>query len=87
MDLSKLGGEGYLLRSQERRIVLGLEKFKHVILDFKNISTVGQGFVYEVFRVYQTKNPALKIDYIRANKDVEFMIERSLPSEPVDVIK
>jgi anti-sigma regulatory factor (Ser/Thr protein kinase) len=77
--LSMLGDERYVSRSQARRIVLGLEKFKHVDLDFKDISTVGQGFVDEVFRVFQSKYPNIKIEYTNANDDVRFMIERSLP--------
>lgn len=77
--LSKLGEERYVSRSQARRICLGLEKFKHVVLDFKNISTVGQGFVDEVLRVFQSKHPQIKITYTNANDDVRFMLERSLP--------
>lgn len=80
VGLSKLGDENYVSRSQARRIVLGLEKFKHVVLDFKGISMVGQGFVDEVFRVFQSKYPKIRIDYTNANDDVRFMIERSLPS-------
>ena len=76
--LSKLGDERYVSRSQARRICLGLEKFKHVILDFKDISTVGQGFVDEVFRVFQSKYPKIKIEYTKANDDVQFMIKRTL---------
>ena len=76
--LSMLGDERYVSRSQARRICLGLEKFKHVILDFKGISTVGQGFVDEVFRVFQSKYPKIKIEYTNANDDVRFMIERTL---------
>jgi anti-sigma regulatory factor (Ser/Thr protein kinase) len=79
VGLSKMGDERYVSRSQARRIYLGLEKFKHVVLDFKNISTVGQGFVDEVFRVFQSKYPNIKIEYTNANDDVRFMIERSLP--------
>jgi anti-sigma regulatory factor (Ser/Thr protein kinase) len=79
VELSKLGDERYVSRSQARRICLGLEKFKHVILNFKDISTVGQGFVDEVFRVFQSKYPKIKIDYTNANDDVQFMLERSLP--------
>jgi anti-sigma regulatory factor (Ser/Thr protein kinase) len=79
VKLSMLGDERYVSRSQARRIVLGLEKFKYVVLDFKNISTVGQGFVDEVFRVFQSKYPKIKITYTNANDDVRFMIERSLP--------
>lgn len=80
VELSKLGDERYISRSQARRIVLGLEKFKHVLLDFRDISTVGQGFVDEVFRVFKSKYPGIKIDFVNANDDVKFMIERSLPS-------
>ena len=78
VKLSKLGDERYISRSQARRIVLGLEKFKHVVLNFKDISTVGQGFVDEVFRVFQSKHPKIKIEYTNANEDVKFMIERGL---------
>ena len=76
--LSMLGDERYVSRSQARRIVLGLEKFKHVVLNFKDISTVGQGFVDEVFRVFQSKYPKIKIEYTNTNDNVRFMIERSL---------
>ncbi len=79
VKLSKLGDERYISRSQARRICLGLEKFKHVDLDFTGISTVGQGFVDEVFRVFQSKHPRIKIEHINANDDVRFMIKHSLP--------
>jgi len=80
VQLSKLGDERYVSRSQARRICLGLEKFKHVVLDFKGISTVGQGFVDEVFRVFKSKYTGIKITYTNANDNVRFMIERSLPT-------
>ncbi len=80
VQLSKLGDERYISRSQARRICLGLEKFKHVVLDFKDISTVGQGFVDEVYRVFQSKHPQIKITDTHANDDVRFMVERSLPA-------
>ena len=50
-------------------------------MDFSNIKTVGQGFVDEVFRIFQNKYPAIKIEYSNANEDVRFMIERSLPDK------
>ncbi len=77
VSLSKFGDERYVSRSQARRICLGLEKFKHVVLDFRGISTVGQGFVDEVFRVFQSKYPRIKIEYTNANDDVRFMLERT----------
>jgi hypothetical protein len=81
VELSRLGNdEHYISRSQARRIVLGLEKFKDIFLDFSGVSTVGQGFVDEIFRVFPSKYPKIKITYVNANDDVKFMIERSLPS-------
>jgi anti-sigma regulatory factor (Ser/Thr protein kinase) len=81
VGLSKSGQEGYVSRSQAKRILTGLEKFNHIALDFKDIKTVGQGFVDEVFRVFQSKHPKIKIEWTRANEDVRFMIERSLPDQ------
>ena len=78
VELSKFGDERYISRSQARRIILGLEKFKYVVLDFRDISTVGQGFVDEIFRVFKTKHSRTKIEYKNANDNVKFMIERSL---------
>jgi len=81
VDLAKLGDERFISRSQAKRILTGLEKFNEVILDFNKVATVGQGFVDEVFRVFQNKQPHIKITYTNANEDVEFMIKRSIPLE------
>ncbi len=68
----------YISRSQARRIISGLEKFKTVVLDFKGVDTVGQAFVDEVFRVWQDRHPQIKIQYANANQNIKFMIKRSL---------
>ena len=67
----------YISRSQARRILAGLEKFKKIILDFKNVETIGQGFADEVFRVWKINHPDKKIEYQNANENVLFMIKRS----------
>jgi hypothetical protein len=81
VKLSKFNEEHYVSRLQAKRICLGIEKFKHVVLDFKNITTVGKAFVYEIFRVFQNKNPKTKIIFINANDDIRFMIKYSLTME------
>lgn len=78
VELGKLPGEHYVSRSQAKRVVLGLEKFRRVLLDFKRVNAVGQGFVDEVFRVFKNAHPGIEIRYQNANADVEFMIKRSL---------
>ena len=42
VDLAKLEEERYVSRSQAKRLLLGLDKFSEIIMDFKNIQTVGQ---------------------------------------------
>jgi len=81
VPLAKLEEEKYVSRSQAKRILVNLEKFEYIVLDFKNVPTVGQAFVDEVFRVYKNKNPHTKFEYINANEDVEFMLKRSIPKE------
>lgn len=76
VDLYKIDSI-YISRSQARRVLAGLEKFKTIMLDFKDVETIGQGFADEVFRVWQNHHPKIKINYQNANKNVIFMIERS----------
>jgi len=71
-------GQSYISRSQARRVLFGLEKFKIIILDFRNIETIGQGFADEVFRVWQKKHPNIQIIYKNYNENIEFMIKRVL---------
>jgi len=77
VKLFKLGGQSYISRSQARRVLFGLEKFNRVILDFKNVDTIGQAFADEVFRVWKKKHPKIKISYINCNENIEFMIKRA----------
>jgi len=65
-------------RSQARRILSGLELFKEVILDFKNIENIGQAFADEIFRVFPNRNPDTRITAQNANSDVQYMINRAI---------
>lgn len=66
----------YISRSQARRLITGLDKFKVVILDFKQVKSIGQGFADEIFRVFQASNPRVKIESINCCSAVEFMVKR-----------
>jgi anti-sigma regulatory factor (Ser/Thr protein kinase)/biotin operon repressor len=68
----------FISRSQARRVLTGLEKFKTIVLDFKNVETVGQGFADEVFRVWHNHHPHIKINYQNANENILFMIKRAV---------
>lgn len=69
-------GTVYISRSQARRILTGLDKFKTIILDFDQVTTVGQAFADEIFRVFQQRHPDIKIEPINMAKSVKFMIDR-----------
>jgi anti-sigma regulatory factor (Ser/Thr protein kinase) len=69
-------GTIYVSRSQARRVLAGLEKFKSVILDFDKVPTIGQAFADEIFRVFASKYPEIKITPVNMNEAVEFMVKR-----------
>lgn len=69
-------GSIYISRSQARRVLSGLEKFKTVILDFDKVPTVGQAFADEIFRVFKIRRPEIEIIPVNMNKTVEFMVGR-----------
>ncbi len=75
--LLSLSKEDYFVsRSQAKRILVGVEKFNHVALDFKGVKAVGQAFVDEVYRVFQNRYPEIEITEANTNSDIEFMIKR-----------
>lgn len=84
VQLARMEDEKYISRSQAKRLLFGLDKFKRIVLDFKQVTTVGQSFVDEVFRVFQNKYPRIKITYSNANEDVDFMIRRGLETAAIN---
>ena len=68
----------FLSRSQAKRIVHGLEKFREVVLDFEGVDLVGQGFADEVFRVWAERHPEVLLIPAGMNGPVAFMVERAI---------
>jgi len=64
-------------RSQARRVLSGLDLFKEVILDFRDIEYIGQAFADEIFRVFPNMNPNTVISEQNANSAVRNMINRA----------
>lgn len=69
-------GTIYVSRSQARRVLTGLEKFKKVILNFDKVPTAGQAFADEIFRVFQQKYPNIILEPINMNEAVKYMVDR-----------
>jgi len=75
-------GTEFVSRSQAKRLVHGLDKFREVVLDFKGVDLVGQGFADEVFRVWTREHPEVKLIPTDMNDAVAFMVERAIRKGP-----
>jgi anti-sigma regulatory factor (Ser/Thr protein kinase) len=64
-------------RSQARRILHGLEKFKVVLFDYDKVPMVGQAFADEIYRVFHNKHPGIGLEETNMSNAVRFMVERA----------
>jgi len=71
-------GSEFLSRSQAKRLVRGLEKFREVVLDFEGVNLVGLGFADEVFRVWAHQHPEIRLSPTEMSEPIAFMIERAI---------
>ncbi len=76
IKLYALGGV-HISRSQARRVLSGLNKFKVIIFDYDKVPVIGQAFADEIYRVFQKKYPEIKIESANINEGVKFMIKRA----------
>lgn len=75
VKLALYEGERLVSRSQAKRILNRVEKFKTVFLDFQGVDFIGQAFADEVFRVFTRNNPHIELVPINPTKDVEQTIQ------------
>jgi biotin operon repressor/anti-sigma regulatory factor (Ser/Thr protein kinase) len=73
----------YVSRSEARRMLAGLDKFKIVELDFRNVKSLGQGFADEVFRVYAAANPQLEIRIVNLAPALEPMLRHVIDNDKI----
>lgn len=71
-------GAEFVSRSQAKRLVAGLERFREVVLDFAGVELVGQGFADEVFRVWGRQHPEVALIPVAMSEAVAFMVERAI---------
>lgn len=76
--LTQYGDDKLVSRSQAKRLLVRVEKFKTVIFDFVDVDSVGQAFADEIFRVFKLQHPDMDLIYLNANKNVQQMITRAL---------
>ncbi len=72
-----MNGGIHISRSQARRILTNLEKFKIIIMDYDKVPMIGQAFADEIYRVFRNKYPEIQIKDENTNEAVAFMIQRA----------
>ena len=75
--LVRLLRKDYVSRSEARRLTANLEKFREVVLDFKDVGSVGQGFADEVFRVFAGHHPTTTVKAVNASPSVLAMLRHA----------
>ena len=68
-------GDVWISRSQAKKILRNLEKYKKICLDFQGIKVIGQGFADEIFRVFPLHHPDIEIEAINMNDSVRLMVD------------
>lgn len=75
--LAQYGHEKLISRSQAKRVLVRIDRFKIVIFDFKGVDMIGQAFADEIFRVFSKQYPDIELLHVNMSKEVEQMISRA----------
>jgi len=74
-------GERLVSRSQAKRILNRIERFKRVILDFQGVDFIGQAFSDEIFRVFRNAHPSIQLTTALTSKEVSRAIASARRAE------
>lgn len=75
--LARVGDENLVSRSQAKRLLQRVDRFRIVILDFEGVERIGQAFADEIFRVFATEHPSVELSAMHAQPEVQQMIRRA----------
>lgn len=77
VQLAQYGNDKLISRSQAKRLLARVELFKAVVFDFASVSSIGQAFADEIFRVFASRHPDIEIMEIHTSPEVKAMIGRA----------
>lgn len=75
--LAQLGNENLISRSQAKRLLQRVDRFRCVMFDFEGVNQIGQAFADEIFRVFALEHPEVELVPIHAVAEVQQMIRRA----------
>jgi len=68
-------GNRFLSRTEAKKLLAGVDRFRNVVVDFKGVHAVGQGFVDEMFRVWTSRHPNTRLHPVNMVPPIAFMVE------------
>jgi hypothetical protein len=86
VHLAQYGDEKLVSRSQAKRLLTGMTRFKVVLLDFAGVETIGQAFADEVFRVFVEAHPQIELYAGHTNTTVQQMIRHVAGARAEDLL-
>ncbi len=75
--MAQFGEDGLISRSQAKRLLAHVDRFKTVLFDFQGVDTIGPAFADEIFRVFASRHPEIKLIPICTNSEIEKMIKKT----------
>ncbi len=77
----------FVSRSEARRLLARLDQFREIMLDFRGVRSIGQGFADEIFRVFAASHPRIVLKRVNVDPALEAVIRHVVdnPNQtPVD---
>lgn len=71
----KLLRKDYVSRSEAKRLMQNLDRFRVVELEFGGVKAMGQGFADEIFRVFSLQYPDVEVHAVNASSAIQAMIQ------------
>ncbi len=75
--LARYGDDQLVSRSQAKRMLARVDRFKVVVLDFSEVERIGQAFADETFRVFANAHPEIELVAVHTATAVDQMIARA----------
>ncbi len=73
-------GPNFVSRTEAKRLAAELDSFDEVDIDFSGVAQVGQGFIDELFRVWQVAHPNTRLVATHTNPAVDALLRITLDS-------
>lgn len=77
LKLAQYADGPLISRSQAKRVLAGMFRFREVLIDFTAVDSIGPAFADEVFRVYRLAHPDILIIPVNMNERCTRMVSRA----------